>query len=293
MTGRTTQAGARAPASNGDGDPAGLNAKVAEAKVRAFEVKGEGKTLELPRVPAHDDLAGLCAWLTSVLRLDRHHPVTGVVLQGLRGPEGHAVIRRAGAPPIRFEPVTAMNTTRRLLPILSWQLIKTDGEPYGFRDGHARRIAHVVRLLGAEADTQLEAEETSGIVGALLQEAIAVEGMTTHGTGEQRYEALGALQREEDARTGWAVGPPRYLIDSATGEYVIRVSDLQATARKFTGSSLPRGWLDGRMDDLGWTRRTIDAHALPGRAGRTGPHRRVSVYLGFLTPLHDGEAAAE
>ena len=77
-------------------------------------------------------------------RLDPVHPVTGAVHQGLRGAEGHVEIRRAGAPSIRFEPAGAINTTRRLMPILAWQLQPTDGEPYGFKDEHARRIAHVL-----------------------------------------------------------------------------------------------------------------------------------------------------
>lgn len=270
-------------ASNGTVD---LNAAIARIKRLEVTFDAKGK-LQLPAVPNHDKPLELAAWLTSVLQLDPEYPVRTAVHQGLRGPEGHVVIERIAAPPIRFEPAAAMNTARRLLPILGWQLGPTDGEPYGFKDEHARRIAHVVRLLCARSDEVLEADETAGIVGLFLQEAIAVEGHTVCGTGPQRYEAAAALRRTEDENPGRAIGPARYLIDSNTGECVIRVSDLQDTARRYTGSSLPRGWVDGRMDDLGWTRRVLDGHAAAGRGGRSGPHRRVKVYIGHVTPLEN------
>jgi hypothetical protein len=63
---------------------------------------------------------------------------------------------------------------------------------------------------------------------------------------------------------------------------VIRVSDLAEAARRHTGTSLARGWLDARMENLGWGRSCVDVHALPGRSGRTGPHTRMEVYRGLL-----------
>jgi hypothetical protein len=243
---------------------------------------GKPPKLLLPDVPAHDDPVALCAWTTCVLRLDPEHPVTGAEHQGLRGAEGHVEIRRAGAPSIRFEPAGAINTTRRLMPILAWQLQPTDGEPYGFKDEHARRIAHVLRLLcGASADLT-EAQETTGIIGTYLNGAVAIEGHTTYGSTAQRYEAATALQRDIDDLTGQPRGPARYLLDTNTGEIVIRVGDLQAAARVHTGSGLPRGWLDARMRALGWARRVLEGHAIDGRAGRTGPHARTGIYRGHL-----------
>jgi len=238
----------------------------------------------LPDVPAHDDPTGLAAWLTGVLQLDPAHPVVRAVHEGLRGPEGHVEIRRARAAPIRFEPAAAMNSARRFLPVLAWQLLPTDGEPPGFRDEHCRRIAHVVRLLCGVSTGVREADETAGIVGVFLAAATALEGHTTYGTGAQRYEAATALQRAVDDQTGRPLGPARYLIDLNTGELVIRAGDLQAAARAFVGSSLPRGWLDARLANLGWQRLTLDGHALAGREGRGGPHARTVIYRGHLTP---------
>jgi hypothetical protein len=82
-----------------------------------------------------------------------------------------------------------------------------------------------------------------------------------------------ALRRAVDEQTGRAIGPARYLIDANTGEYVIAVSDLNEAARRHVGSSIPRGWLPGRMDAMGWRRVTLDGHALPGRDGRSGATR--------------------
>lgn len=238
--------------------------------------------LILPDVPEPDDAAGQAAWLTSVLRLDPRHPVTGARHQGQRGPDGHVVIRRAEAPAIRIEPAELMTSGRRLLGVLPFQLIPTDGEPYGFKDEHARRIAHVTRLLCGIADSLTEAQETTGIVGTFLSDATAIEGHTTYGETGERFAALEALQLPADPVTGRPIRAPHYLIDSQTGELVIRVGDLQTAARRHVGSSLRRGWLDARMDDLGWSRVEVQGYALPGRDGRRTRHLRVLVYRGHL-----------
>ena len=115
--------------------------------------------------------------------------------------------------------------------------------------------------------------------------------LTTYGTAAQRYEAATALRPD--------LGGKRYFQDKNTGEYVIRVSDLQKMAREVYGGSIERGWLDARMEALGWERRTLDGHARPGTAGRHGPHAKVSVYRGHLPPptdvdpLTDGEEAGD
>jgi hypothetical protein len=265
-------------------EPTGPAAQNGQPGPRAYSITfTDDKTpkLVLPDVPAHDDLAGLAAWQTGVLQFDPNHPATGGVHEGSRGADGHAVILRAGAPPIRFEPASKANTARQLLPTLSWQLLPTDGEPYGFKDEHCRRIAHVLRLLCGVSTAPTVAQETAGIVRTFLSSAYADEGHTTHGTGGQRYEAAVALQHEPGA-------PPHYLVDANTGELVIRVGDLQAAARTHAGSSLPLGWLDARMENLGWRRCELDGHALPGRNGRSGPHVRAIVYRGHLPG--DGEA---
>ena len=93
-----------------------------------------------------------------------------------------------------------MSTARQLRTTLVWQLLPCDGEPYGFADKDALRIAFVVRLLCGAAAGATEAEETLGIIGTFLASAEAVEGFTTYGTGGQRYEALAALQPAVDPR---------------------------------------------------------------------------------------------
>ena len=36
------------------------------------------------------------------------------------------------------------------------------------------------------------------------------------------------------------------------------------------------------MEAFGWARRTLEGHAMPGRAGRRGPHAAADVYRGHL-----------
>ena len=157
-----------------------------------YEVAFEGTPpkLVLPEPPAYDAPVSLCAWLTCVLQLDPAHPVVGAVKQGNHGATGHVVITRAGAPDIRLEPASAINTARQLLPILVWQLQPTDGEPYGFKDEHTRRIAHVLRLLCGTNTGITEAEETMNVVTHYLSNAVAVEGHTTYGSSAERLSLI-------------------------------------------------------------------------------------------------------
>ena len=75
------------PRTNSAGDTAHDRiAKGVAAKRFQVQKAEKGGGVELPDVPAPDDLAGLRAWLDSVLRLDPAHRVTGVERQGLRGP---------------------------------------------------------------------------------------------------------------------------------------------------------------------------------------------------------------
>lgn len=200
------------------------------------------------------------------------------------------VLKRRGAPPIRFEPASRINTPARLIEDLSWQALPTDGPVHALKAEHCREIAHVVRMLCGATRSMSDEEETASLVVAFLAGAVAREGMTTYGTTEQRYEAATALQRDTDDHTGRPIGPARYLIDSNTGEYVVRVQDLGESFRRQLGSGLARGFIDGRMAGLGWTRAQLDAHALPGRAGRSGPHARCNVYRGLLAGPKDDES---
>lgn len=242
-----------------------------------FDVKGK---LVLPAIPAADDVAGQCAWLTSVFNLAAAHPITGGVRQGLRGALGHAELRRADAPPLRFEPASRINQPARLIEDLSWQSLRSDGAVHALKAEHCRLIAHVVRMLADQAQALDEQDEARGILGTFTSSAEPIEGLTTYGTTAQRYEAASALQRDvDDGRLG---GQARYLVDLNTGELVIRVSDLADAARRHVGSSLPHGWLDGRLEALGWARVQLQGYAQPGREGRGGPHARTIVYRGLL-----------
>lgn len=250
----------------------------------------EDKTpkLILPGIPVHDDLVALAAWITSVLRLDVRFPVVKASHHGVRGQEGHIELHRAGCDSIHFEPAAIVSSARRLGPALQWQLEPTDGEPYGFKDEHCKRIAHVLRLLCGVSSAPSETQETENIIGTFLQGAKAIEGRTTHGTTAQRYQAAEALKSDGDSR-GSAWGQ-HYLIDSQTGEIVIRVGDLQEGARRQIGSSLPRGWLDARIDGLGWKRCRLDGHAESGRTGRAGgSHLRIDVYRGYWPVDEEGD----
>jgi hypothetical protein len=245
--------------------------------------------LVLPEVPAPEDLDGCCAWLTAVFNLNRAHPIVRGEHQGLRGPAGHVVLHRLNADPLRFEPASRLNAPAKLIEDLAWRMLPSDGAVPGFKGEHARQITHVVRMLCGASRAASDEQETAGLVGAFLQGAVAVEGHTTYGESGARYEAARALQRDLDELTGRPLGPARYLIDRETGELAIPVGALTAHARGYIGGSLQRGWLDGRMDGLGWQRVRLDGHQLSGRAGRAGPHARVDVYRGLLPTEPDDQ----
>lgn len=256
----------------------------------AVVIDAKGK-LTLPPLPAHTDTVAQAAWLSVALNRDPQHPITGGRWHGHRGPDGHVELVRRGAPSINFEPASRINTPMRLIETLSWQRIRSDGPPRAYRGEHARDIAYVIGCLCDAGAALTEQDETASILDAFLQTAAAIEGCTTYGPSSARYEAATALQRDADEHTGRPIGPPRYLIDQDTGELVIRVSDLDESARHQLGSSLKRGWLAARLHAAGWTRIRLDGHAGPGRAGRHGPHARCTAYRGHLPPpLNPDEA---
>jgi hypothetical protein len=245
-----------------------------------FDDKGK---LLLPDIPAHDDTVGLCDWLTCVFSLNPAHPIIHGEWQGLRGPDGQIALRRAGAAlDLRFEPAKAINTPMRLIECFTGRKHTGDGMLPAFKGDHCRQISYVIECLCDTAAALSEEQEAAGIVSTYLGASVAVEGHSTYGNTSQRYEAAAALQRPLDDMSGRPIGPARYLIDQDTGELVIRVEDLGIAARAHSGSGLARGWLDGRMEAIGWTRIRLDGHALPGRAGRSGPHARCNAYRGHL-----------
>jgi hypothetical protein len=282
VIGRLGSASQAAKAANGNGGEP--RAHQPQAGVM-FDEKGK---LILPPAPTSADPAALAAWLTEVFGLNRAHPIIAGAHEGLRGANGHVVLTRLDAPPLRFEPASRINTPMRLIEDLTWQRTPTDEPVYALKGEHCRVIAHVVRQLCGASRGMTDAQETTGIVGTFLQIAAAADGaFTTYGTSQQRYEAAQALRRGVDEITGRPLAEPNYLVDENTGELVIAVSELSDAARRHVGSSLPRGWLDARMTNLGWERIRLDGHAQPGREGRSGHHATVNAYRGHLPAADD------
>ena len=254
----------------------------------------------LPPLPDSDDTPALCVWLTSAFALDASRPIVGGRWLGVRGPDGHVELRRGGARPIRFEPVRHVNSPMRLIESLSWFRERGDGLLPAYRSSHCRQIAHAIATVCDAAAADDAEAEAHAIVAAYTAAAEPVEGLTTYGTAQQRYEAALGLRRSGDEMTGRAVGPARYLIDAGTGqridadtgelldvgadpEVVLPVGELADTARRVIGSSLPRGWLDARLAAIGFERIILEGWAEPGRAGRRGSHARIHAYRGVTT----------
>jgi hypothetical protein len=191
---------------------------------------------------------------------------------------GKVELERDDADPLKFEPASVLSKAQRLIEVLVWQ---ADERPYGFKDEHAREIAFVVRLLCGPHRELSDTDETLGIVDAYTARAVAVEGHTLHGTVGQRYEALKAMRRDLDGVTGRPIGPARYLIDAETDELVIPVGELQTTAREQTGTSLPHGWLDARIESIGWIRLLVQSYA-PESGRRQADHIGINVYRGSV-----------
>ncbi len=244
--------------------------------------KGKPAKLIMPGIPNHDDLAGQLAWLTSVLNLDRGHPVTKAVRYGKHGQDGAVELERADALPLRFEPAAVMNTSRRLLPALGWQLLPTDAQPHGFKDEDCRTVAHVVQLAVGVCKAPTAAQDAAGVVSTFISRSTPIHGHSTYGTITEKWPGLNALVKpDRDSR----YGASNYLVDSNTGELAIRVSDLKLAARDHEGSSLPHGWLDYRMEALGWKRVMVEGRQRPGREGLKGPHLAMLFWRGmWVTP---------
>lgn len=230
----------------------------------------------LPTPPGYEDDHGQSLWVTSVLNLDRSHPVVSAVHQGLSGALGHIVLQRLEAPEIRFEPASKISTAQKMADELVWQLLPTDGEPYPWTNNQAVTIARVVRLLCGTEKGSTTTQETEHIVSTYLDAAIPHEGHT-HQTSAQRAEMAVSMRGEDGQR--------HYGIDLDTGEMLIRVGDLQRMAREIIGGGISYGWLDARMDAVGWQRVRLEGHRLGnGGPGHRGEHVRADVYRGFVSP---------
>jgi hypothetical protein len=149
-----------------------------------------------------------------------------------------------------------------------------------FTNSHVRQVEHVVRMLAGMTAGVTAEQVTEAIVGAYLLFGTRVDGCTIHGTTGQRYEAVVALRRPVDDRTGRPVGAPRYLVDvERVGEYVIPVGAFADQARRELGS-ISHGLLDARMEEVGWRRVRLEGHDTT--SGRRGHHARADAYVGEL-----------
>jgi hypothetical protein len=245
-----------------------------------FEVLWDKKKPLLPELPADHDLAGLCGWLTSVLHLNRRHPVTRAFHEGVSGPAGHVALARLNAPTIRFEPASKMTSAQRLAETLIFYLQPGDSEPYPWTGVQTIKIARVIWLLCGAWKSSTVRDETEAIVSAFISAALEIRGYT-HGTPPQRYEAAVALRPEINGHG--QIVQYRYLLDLDSDEVAIRVGDLTAITRKVIGGSIAYGWLDARMDNLGWRRVRLEGRSIAGREGRReGAHARADIYRGKL-----------
>jgi hypothetical protein len=253
---------------------AGRNGSDPAAYHVAFDKNGK---LVLPEPPPNRDAAGQCRWLTSVFNLDPSRPITGGRREGLRGPEGHIALTRADAPAIRFEPASKMNTPAKLIETLTWRMIDTDGAVHALTGAHCRQITYVVRMLCGAHEAMTEADEAIAIVGDFMLGAVAVEGLTSYGNGQQRYEAAVGLRRETDEATGRPIGPTRYLIDAVIPTR--RLASLSARARPSSGSRTCRNRTAAcRLEPSSGVARRPDADArleadLPGWSPAPGKVR--------------------
>jgi hypothetical protein len=224
-------------------------------------------------------------------------PVTGAEwAQGGRGPEGSILVTRAGgAPPLKFEPAArALNSPMKIMESMTGRRAPGDGMMWAIGNAHCREIRYVVEVLAQATAGDKDRIDVELILSMYMQRAERIDDLgplTTYGGRLQRYEAAKALSRSHDGE------PMRYFVDAETGErvngdtgeildpggdpqFVIPVGDLQKVARDHLGSSVPRGWLDTRMAELGWTRISIDGHRDGGRMGRQGPHAKCFAYRG-------------
>lgn len=249
----------------------------------------------LPDLPTGTDTAGQCSWLTCVLHLDARHPVTGGIHHGHSGGRGHVELTRLDAESLFFEPASVMTTGAKLAEELVWQLLPADGDPYPWSNAQAVRIARVAHWLCASSSGLTDDQETVLIVSTLLDVSGETVGYT-YGTSAQRAEAAQRLHPEENNH-----GRPtltHYLVDQDTEELVVRVSDLGRIARSIVGGSIAHGWLDARMERLGWVRRELQGYVGNDRA-QASAHKRIGIYRGTLPdpspdqvdPLREGDDA--
>jgi hypothetical protein len=236
----------------------------------------------LASLPPDDDLANNLEWLTLTLGLDPRRPITAALRLGTFDADGSVVLTRAGgAPELRFAPFARMCTPAKLLETLNACMDSSDGIAPPITGEHIPPILAAVRRVTDASERVTACERFGAIVRTFIADAHALPMGTRPSTSAERYELAKALSRPLDD-FGRPTDRPRCVVDPDTDELLIRASDLAVAARTFEGTSLRRGELQALIAENGWRRVTIDGHALPGGAGRRGPHARVYAYRGQL-----------
>jgi hypothetical protein len=248
-----------------------------------WRVSEKGKCeIVLPPLPDPGEVAGLRAWLTAVFGLNPAQPIIRGWRTGTLA-DGGAVLERRGAPELWFTPFSRLCAPNKLLESLNACMAPEDGVAPPLKGEHCPLIAAAVRRLCETGAVQTMRELAQDAIRLAIQDAEAVHGLTTYGlTSAQRFEVATALSRKP---TGW----PRYLVDSNTGEFVVRASDVTHAVRALKGTGLRHGEVVDLMGAVGWAKIDIDGHQLPGREGRRGPHAIVSAWRGHLTSTEEGE----
>lgn len=244
---------------------------------------GKGNLLGLPKKPSLDDVAGLCAWTTTVFGLDRRHPITGGKRRGVRGVAGCVELTRLDALPLIIDPITRLNVPLRLSEALTAHRLPSDDAIPPLKGPHCRDVAHVIIMLAGTHEALTADQETASIIGTLLQIAEEPDAkVTCYGSAAQRAEVVLALRHGYDESIRW-------VRDCNTGEIVVTVRDLNEVARKHMGMTMHHGWLEARLDSFGWTRAELQGYAVQPDGSR-GKHMEVGIYRGFLPGAPDENA---
>lgn len=163
---------------------------------------------------------------------------------------------------------------------ITFQLLAGDGRPYGWSDEDCGRIAYVIHQMAKVENAFDIVAESQSIINTYRERAVAVPVDITTGP-VAKFEAAVAIRAIEDDYG--RVKQYRYGVD-AKDNMLIRVTDLIQTTRAMFPGTLANGWLDGRMDLIGFVKTSFQGYAQRGVEGRrNGGHAIGNVYMGKAT----------
>lgn len=208
--------------------------------------------LPSPAPPPGTPLGEVAAWLTVALALCTD-PVTSAVRFG-RHEDGRLVLVLRSGQRVTFEHTADAFDARRLVRIVM-AATGAQVQPYAYAD--ALHIAGcIVRLaeLRGEADERDEARDWGrSFLSAAARNTIEVADFATPAG---RYEVIAALVRWQPPGDVAPYGPHAerspIVLDTATGDRLVRTSDFAKHARGEHGRALSWAALHGRMGEVGW-----------------------------------------